>query len=326
MNPYGAVVAARRRLYEAGILRSERVGAPVVSIGNLTWGGTGKTPFLAFLAGRFEATGRRVGIVSRGYRRRSSGVVVVSDGASILASPDAAGDEPYLLASRFPRAVVVVAEKRAEGAREAIRLGAEILLLDDAFQHLSIERDLDVVLVDADDPWGGGLPPGGRGRERPAALSRADLVVVTRASKGVSSAADREVPRWTRAPVFHCRLRFAGWFSGGAPAVLPAGARAFAFCAVGNPQSFRATLSEAGVAPADFAVFRDHHAYTERDLRSLEERAERAGASVLLTTEKDAVKLAGKTALPLVAARIEAEIFEPGFEEQVDRRLAERTR
>ncbi len=153
MNPYGAVAAARRRLYESGWLRSERVDVPVVSIGNLTWGGTGKTPVLAFLAARVEERGRRVGIVSRGYRRRSSGLVVVSDGSGAVASASAGGDEPVLLARRFPRAVVVVAERRPDAAREAVRLGAEVLLLDDAFQHLAIARDADVVLVDAADPW-----------------------------------------------------------------------------------------------------------------------------------------------------------------------------
>jgi len=325
VNPYGAVVAARRRLYESGWLRSARVDVPVVSIGNLTWGGTGKTPLLAFLAERFEALGRRVGIVSRGYRRKSSGLVVVSDGARVLAPAEDAGDEPSLLAARFPRAVVVVAERRAEGAREAARLGADVLLLDDAFQHLALARDVDLVLVDAEDPWGGGLPPAGRARERPTALSRADVIVVTRAARGTSSAADREVPRFTAAPVFHCRFRFAGWFADGAPVRLPS-EPGFAFCAIARPEGFRATLSEAGTAPAGFAAFRDHHRYRDPDVRNLEERAARAGARVLLTTEKDAVKLSGRTRLPLFAARVEAEIFEAGFMERVLEILSARRR
>ncbi|HET7451861.1 MAG TPA: tetraacyldisaccharide 4'-kinase [Thermoanaerobaculia bacterium] len=325
MNPYGAVVAARRRLYESGWLRSERIGVPVVSVGNLTWGGTGKTPLLAYLAARFEASGRRVGIVARGYRRRSSGVVVVSDGSRLLASASEGGDEPYLLASRLPRAVVVVAERRPEGAREAVRRGAEILLLDDAFQHLAIARDADVVLVDAADPWGGGLPPAGRARERPAALSRADVVVVTRAVPGSASRADAEVRRVTPAPIFHCRFRFAGWFSNGKEADRPV-APGLGFCAVGNPASFRETLAEAGANVADFAAFRDHHDYSDADVRKLEKRAARAGASVLLTTEKDAVKIAGPTRIPLLAARIEAEIFEPGLPERIGEIIAGRPR
>ncbi len=317
MNPLDAVVRARRWLYESGWRRSERVDAPVVSVGNLTWGGTGKTPILAFLAEHFQERGRRVGIVSRGYRRRSTGVVVVSDGAGTVASPSRGGDEPVLLARRHPRAVVVVAERRAEGAREAIRLGAEILLLDDAFQHLAIARDADVVLVDADDPWGGGFPPLGRAREAPRALSRADVVVVTRASPGVASAADAAIPRYTAAPIFHARFRFAGWFSGGAPAPEAPGP-AFAFCAVARPESFRATLEEARAPVVGLAAFRDHHPYTDADLRKIEERADRAGAAVLVTTEKDAVKVEGRARLPLLAARIEAEVFESGLPDRVD--------
>jgi len=325
VNPYGAVAGARRRLYESGWLRSERVDAPVVSVGNLTWGGTGKTPLLAFLAAHLEERGRRVGVVSRGYRRSSSGLVVVSDGAGTIASPSRGGDEPVLLARRHPRAVVVVAERRAEAAREAIRLGAEVLLLDDAFQHLAIARDADVVLVDAGDPWGGGFPPSGRAREGPSALSRADVVVVTRASPGVASAADAAVPRFTSAPIFHARFRFAGWFSGGIAAAAPPGP-AFAFCGIAGPEAFRATLEDAGAPVAGFAAFRDHHPYADADVRTIEERASRAGAAVLLTTEKDAVKVEGRTRLPLLAARIEAEIFEPGFPERVDEILDGRRR
>jgi len=325
VNPFGAVAGARRRLFESGWLRSERVDAPVVSVGNLTWGGTGKTPVLAFLAAHLEQRGRRVGIVSRGYRRSSSGLVVVSDGAGAVASPSRGGDEPVLLARRHPRAIVVVAERRAEGAREAIRLGAQVLLLDDAFQHLAIARDADVVLVDADDPWGGGFLPLGRAREAPGALSRADVVVVTRASPGVASAADAAIPRFTPAPIFHARFRFAGWFSGGEPAASPPGP-GFAFCGVARPDSFRATLEEARAPVAGLAAFRDHHAYSDADVRKIEERAAGAGAAALLTTEKDAVKIEGRARLPLFAARIEAEIFEPGMPERVDEILDGRRR
>jgi tetraacyldisaccharide 4'-kinase len=324
VNLYGAVAAARRRLYESGILRTETVPVPVVSVGNLTWGGTGKTPFIAALAEHDEEQGKRVGIVARGYRRRSRGVAVVSDGTRLLAGVADAGDEPFLLARRFPRAIVVVAERRAAGARAAGRLGADILLLDDGFQHLALGRDLDIVLVDANDPFGGGPPPAGRAREEPSALSRADLLVVTRARRGEISAADRELPKWSRAPVFHCRFRFAGWFRDQAPAVLPSGATGLAVCAVGKPESFRATLDETKAPVAGFVAFRDHHRYSDADVRTLETRARSAGASVFLTTEKDEVKLLGRASLPILAARIEAEVFEPDFFSRVDRILSER--
>jgi len=324
VNPYGAVAAARRRLYERGILRSESVSAPVVSVGNLTWGGTGKTPLVATLVAHGESLGRCVGIVSRGYRRRSRGVTVVSDGARILVGAAEAGDESSLLARRFPRAIVVVAERRVAGAREALRVGADILLLDDAFQHLALKRDLDVVLIDANDPLGGGPPPAGRAREDPWALSRADLLVVTRASKENVFAADETLRKWSRAPIFHCRFRFAGWFSRQVPVVLPPGESGLAVCAIGNPKSFRMTLDEAGAPVAGFVGFRDHHPYSTGDARKLEARARAAGASLLLTTEKDEVKLSGLTAIPVFAARIETEFFETDFFACADRILAGR--
>lgn len=322
MSLYGAVAAARRNLYARGVFRSESVPVPVVSVGNLTWGGTGKTPFVAALVAHWQAQGRRVGVASRGYGRHSRGPVLVSDGRGLLAGVAEAGDEPYLLGRRFPRAIVAVAEKRVDAAREAARLGAEIVILDDGFQHLAIRRDLDVVLVDAEDPFGGGPPPRGRGREDAPAIARAHVVVATRARRGEPSAADRELPRFTAAPVYHCAFRFAGWFREGEPAALDSGASGLAVCAVGKPESFRATLAEAGASVAGFAPFRDHHAYSAADVRRLEARARSVGAAVLLTTEKDEVKLAGRTAWPLLAARVETEIFEPGFFDDADRRLA----
>jgi len=322
----GAVAAARRSLYAHGVFRSESAPVPVVSIGNLTWGGTGKTPLVAAFVARWQAEGRRVGVASRGYGRRSRGTVVVAAGGSLLAGVAESGDEPHLLARRFPGAVVVVAERRADAAREAARRGAEIVILDDGFQHFALRRDVDVVLVDAEDPFGGGPPPRGRAREDAPALARADLVVVSRARRGERSTADREVPRRTAAPIRHCAFRFGGWFRLGVPAEFPAGASALAVCAVGNPESFRATLAEAGAAVVDFAAFRDHHDYSGEDVRGLEERARRASASVLVTTEKDEGKLAGRTSLPLVAARVEAEIFEPDLFDRVEQLLADRRR
>ena len=325
MSLYGAVAAARRHLYASGVFRSESAPVPVVSIGNLTWGGTGKTPLAAAFVAHWQSEGRRVGVASRGYGRRSRGTVVVSDGNRLLAGVADSGDEPYLLARRFPGAVVTVGERRVDAAREAARLGAEIVILDDGFQHLAIRRDLDVLLLDADDPFGGGPPPRGRAREDAPAIARADLVVVTRARRGEACAADGEVRRFTAAPLYHCSFRFAGWFREGDPAALPPGSSGLAVCAVGNPESFRSTLAEAAAPVAGFEVFRDHHAYSTADIVRLEEAARRAGAAALLTTEKDESKLAGRTSLPLFAARVEADVFEPGFFPHADRLLSRRT-
>jgi tetraacyldisaccharide 4'-kinase len=252
--------------------------------------------------------------VSRGYGRRSKGLRVVSDGAKLQTEVEQAGDEPTLLARRLPRAVVIVSENRVEGARRAAALGAERIVLDDAFQHLAIRRDADIVLIDADDPLGGGLPPLGRSREPARALSRADLFVVTGGTATSETKAEALLRRWNpSAPIFHAKPRFAGWFDANGEPVSGetlAGGRAAAFSSIARPDRFRQTLREAGVEAVAFLPFRDHHFYSDADLRRLENEARKSGASILLTTEKDLVKLAGRTRLPIAAARIE-----PAFRE-----------
>ncbi|NOZ57407.1 MAG: tetraacyldisaccharide 4'-kinase, partial [Calditrichaeota bacterium] len=147
---YGLSVTAHETLYRHGVLKRERVGALVVSVGNVTVGGTGKTPFTAWLARELAARGAKVGIVSRGYGRKSRGLVVVSDGSRLLADVRQSGDEPRLLALKAPGVPVIVDENRARGCREAVRrFGCQILLLDDAFQHRRLHRDVDIVLVNA---------------------------------------------------------------------------------------------------------------------------------------------------------------------------------
>ena len=328
MSPFGALLSLRRRSYESGWRRSSPAPVPAISIGNLTWGGTGKTPFTLWLAQRFDEAGRKVGIVSRGYGRRSRGLRVVSDGAGPRVGVEEAGDEPTLLARRLPRAVVVVSERRIDGARRAAGLGAELLLLDDSFQHLAIRRDLDIVLLDGADPLGGGLPPFGRSREPDSALSRADLFVLTGGDSGAGFEAAESLLRRVhpRAPVFHSRARFSGWVdeSGGAMRPDVAGSASIAVASIARPARFLRTLREAGAAPAAFLTFRDHHFYSDRDLRRIEGAARETGAGWILTTEKDLVKLAGRTSLPVAAARVEPELREPGLFERTRELLAEK--
>ena len=322
MNPYGTLLRWRRRLYETGRLRSRAAPGPSLSVGNLTWGGTGKTPFVERIAREFLGR-RRVAVVSRGYGRRSRGARIVSDGRAIRCGVVESGDEAALHARRLPGAIVVVAEDRVEGARRAAELGADFFVFDDAFQHLALRRDLDVVLLDAEDPLGGGLPPFGRAREEPGALSRADILVLTRCP-AERPASDEAVRRWNRrAPLFHSRFRFAGWFGPDGERAAAPPPRTLAFCGIGQPRSFRATLAEAGAAPAAWLEFPDHHFYSARDLRGIEEAARRAGAEALLTTEKDLVRIEPLPALPLFAARIEPEIREEGFSAAIVRLFGE---
>jgi tetraacyldisaccharide 4'-kinase len=317
VSPFGALLSLRRRSYESGWLRSSRAPVPAISIGNLTWGGTGKTPFTLWLAQQFVESGRKVGIVSRGYGRRSRGLRIVSDGLALRLGVEEAGDEPTLLARRIPGAIVVVSERRVEGATKAAALGADLLLLDDAFQHLAIRRDLDIVLLDRVDPLGGGLPPFGRSREPVSALSRADLFVLTGGASPGRSEAEALLGRVNpRAPVFHFQARFTGWFDEQGEPVAGedvVATRSVAVASIAFPGRFLRTIRDAGADPAVFLPFRDHHFYSSSDLRRIEGAARNVGAPLLLTTEKDIVKLAGRSRLRAVAARVEPEFREPGL-------------
>jgi tetraacyldisaccharide 4'-kinase len=324
VSVYGRLQRLRRLLYDRGWLSSEPSPGPTIAVGNIVWGGTGKTPVTGWLARHYLAAGRRVAILSRGYGRRSRGLVVVSDGRQISADACAGGDEPVLLARSAPGSIVVVAERRAAAARRARELGADFFLLDDGFQHRALRRDVDLVLVDANDPFGGGTPPRGRAREDPAALSKADILLVTRAGEEEDRASMLRM--WNeRAPIFHCRLCFSGWTreNGSGADRLPDGP-CVSICAIASPDGFRATLSELGVEPAERLQFVDHHDYSRRDVRALEACAARHGAAFAVTTEKDIVKLAGLTGLPLYAAGIAPAVREPGFFEAVDGLLARR--
>jgi tetraacyldisaccharide 4'-kinase len=282
-------------------------------------GGTGKTPFVAHLARRFRFEGKRPAILSRGYGRRSKGVVVVSEGNGALVSPEEGGDEPVALALRLPGVVIVVASRRVEAAAAAQRLGSDIFLLDDGYQHLEIERDANLLLLDARDPFGGGrFPPRGRLREPLSALARADAFVFTRVELGTPSAeALSTLERWNPgAPVFTARLKAAGLYDEKGTRIEGSSLaqRSFlAVCGVAQPAGFAATVAELGLTAGETLVFRDHHRYTDRDVALIARKADAAGASWVLTTEKDAVKLAGRLRLPVVSVCLAVEVAEPGF-------------
>jgi tetraacyldisaccharide 4'-kinase len=326
---YGSALETRARLYRSGVLASHRVPCPVVSVGNVTFGGTGKTPFVEFLARRFRFEGRHPAVVSRGYGRASRGVVVVSEGNGPLVGADEGGDEPVAIARRVPGAIVVVGERRVEAARTAIERGADLILLDDGFQHLALERDVNLLLVDAADPFGGGkLPPDGTLREPLTALARADAVVLTRIDRAEPP---REtisaLARWNPdAPVFRARIRPAGlWDERGSALADPRSLsrRFVAVCGIANPAGFSRSMTELDLAPDELLVFPDHHRYGRRDLERIRRAADRTGSAWILTTEKDAVKLEGKTTLPVVALRLEVEVEEPGFFPFLQSRISE---
>lgn len=314
---YAAAVKARLALFNTGVLKPGNLSAPVISVGNITAGGTGKTPLVEWIA-RFAAQeGARPCILTRGYSRENPNhQVVVSNGNEILASVFEAGDEPLLLAENLAGAVAVICNRdRTAAGRWAIaHLDSNVFILDDGFQHLRLARQLNIVTIDATNPWSNGrVLPAGLLREPRGGLARADCVVVTRANQ--STSVDRlrhAIDRFSNGkPIFLSSMENTGLLplsSSTEPA--PGNSVSFgAFCAVGNPQSFFAQLQDEGRALVSTRTFRDHHLYTQADIDEIAREAAAAGAKALITTTKDAVKLrALKFDLPAYVAGIEIEI------------------
>ncbi len=286
---YGAVTRTRLALYQRGTFHTTKLHRPVISVGNITAGGTGKTPLVEWVARNVAGAGKNVCILTRGYGRENpQRQVVVSDGTTILATPAEAGDEPFLLATKLlGSAAVVCNADRISAGRFAIEtLGADCFVLDDGFQHLRLARDLNIVTIDATNPWGGGqLLPYGRLREPVSNLTRADCVVLTRCDQAENlETLQAEIRALTRGvPLLHSSMK-------PVRSLLPTGPVA-AFCAVGNPTSFFRQLKESDYEVVFEKSFTDHHAYTQNDVDELIRAATRAGATSLITTAKDAVKL-----------------------------------
>jgi len=322
---YGRILETRVRRHGP----AERIPQPVISVGNITMGGTGKTPMAEALARHFQSLGKRPAILSRGYGRSSKTPVVVSAGRGPLVGPEEGGDEPLELARRLPGVIVAVARRRVEAARVAAGLGADLCILDDGFQHLDLARDVNLLLLDARDPFGNEtFPPRGRLREPLSALGRADAFVIMHTSSvSVSSPRLLEIlPRWNQqSQVFHARLPAAGlWDESGLPIEIArvSSAQSIAVCGVAEPRSFAASVSELGLSPIETLVFRDHQRYGDRQLARIRRAAEKAGARWIVTTEKDAVKLAGRAPAALACVRRRVEVEEPAFFPFLESRVA----
>lgn len=314
---YGAVTRTRLSLYRRGTFHTTKLDRPVISVGNITTGGTGKTPLVEWVARTVAAQGKKVCILTRGYGRKDPHLqVIVSDGYGVLASPTEAGDEPYLLASRLVgSAAVISSADRIAAGHEAINdFGTDCFVLDDGFQHLRLARDLNIVTIDATNPWGGGkLLPYGRLRETPESLSRADCVVITRCDQVRELDKLRsEIRRFTgRRPIFHSEMRTSrvSPLKNGSSETLTPPARVAAFCAVGNPHSFFEHVRRSGYELALQKYYPDHHVYSQDEIDALAQQAKEAGAEALITTAKDAVKLRTLSfSLPCYVLEIEMSI------------------
>ena len=300
---YGVAVRSRRLAYDRRWARAEELPVPVISVGNLTTGGAGKTPCVADVARRLLGEGFRPAVVSRGYKGRRKGLVVVSDGERQLEMPPAVADEAAMLAEQLPGVPVLTGARRPLVGRAAVeRFGADVIVLDDGFQHRACGRDLDIVLVDAGrPPSSDALLPLGRLREPPSSMSRADLVVATKSTKPEDAIVVGQWV-WGRVPVVRAQHAPVGWRSLPGGRLMPLSERpkgtAIAFCGLASPESFRRSLADLRVPVAGFAAYRDHHLYRASDGAFLATWARRLGASWFATTEKDAVRLSGIGALP----------------------------
>jgi len=321
---FGLGVALRAAAYHRGWLKTRRLNRPVVSVGNLTLGGTGKTPLVEFLTKCLLKRGRKPAILTRGYgRREGAAIIALKPGPGRVADPREVGDEPALLARALPEAAIIVGADRYQAGRLAEeRFDVDVHVLDDGFQHLALARDLDVVVLDTTQQLSG-LLPAGRQREPCSALERADLVVLTRVELGDPGPLEELVERINpRARVFHSSTELCRLIEVTSGRTYPSGAfqgeRIHAFCGIGNPKAFFAGLRRWGFAVAAETAFRDHHVYSGEDVKKLLTRFRESKAAALVTTEKDAMNLPPMPKLdrPVVACAIQIKLNgEEAFEE-----------
>jgi tetraacyldisaccharide 4'-kinase len=296
---YSALMRIRSRMYRNGLLKSVRLRVPVISIGNLTMGGTGKTPLVRYIAEILQKNGYVPAIISRGYGGKANcRINVVSDGTSLLLDARQAGDEPRLLAESLPGIPVVTGRLRMYPCLYAIEnFGADILLLDDGFQHMAVVRDLDLVLFNASTPAADlRVFPGGLLREPLSALSRADAFILT-GSKGLMTTDAGEIADFLRAhfsetPIIpsmytpsSCRLHGTAFPWESLPVPL------YGFCGIAEPSRFLHTLNSCDLQLNGFTALKDHEPYSIETITKITRSAQTSGAKGLITTEKDRVKL-----------------------------------
>ncbi|MBI5233547.1 MAG: tetraacyldisaccharide 4'-kinase [Deltaproteobacteria bacterium] len=289
---YGIAVAMRLFLYRLGVFKTKALDIPVISIGNLTTGGTGKTPMTMHVARILKERGFKPAILSRGYRGSYAGIEVVSDGRVLLAAPDASGDEPYLMAKRLlghDVPVVVGRDRYKAGLFAVERFSPDVVILDDGFQHIRLKRDIDILLIDNRIGFGNArLLPAGYLREPLGSLGRADVFML----KGQRSAKDA-IEKVAARPVFYFSLKptdLRGIKTGEAqPLSCLKGRTVLALTGIAVPESFYETIEALGVDIKQRLAYPDHHPYTEADIRDITRLS--AGIDMVVTTEKDAVRL-----------------------------------
>ena len=318
---YIAVVSSRFWLYAHNFLHVQRLQRPVICIGNLTMGGTGKTPTVIAIGRMLQETGSRVSVILRGYRgRRITSYLLVSDGRQLLATVHEAGDEALLIARSLPQAVVAVCKDRA-GCGDMLEQSFPIdfHLLDDGYQHVRLFRNFNLLLIDVTNPFGQGFPPLGRLREPLSGIRRADAVLFTRTIplETYQELTHKVLSYRPNLPIFLARqkIRSIDSMPGNEPVMMRKfrDSRLLAFAGIGNPEQFFSLLRESQISITEHCAYGDHHRYTQEDISVLKSRCEKAGIEAMITTEKDAEKLSAFDfePFPVFIAKLEFEISDP---------------
>lgn len=298
----------RNWFFDIGILKTKRVGVPVISVGNISAGGVGKTPVVEMFIERLTDV-KRIAVVSRGYGRKSKGLVVVQDGRGLRVSAEISGDEPAQIAVKYPHVIVIVDERRVRGAQKAIELGANIILLDDGFQHRYLFRDLNVVVMTADEIMNGDwLLPVGNRRETISSLKRADAIIVSRCTGETDIARAGNILERFGKPItgVQTSLKSVRQISTNVKMDIKnfQNKKIIAVSGIGNPKSFEQTLRQAGANILEHVQFPDHHWFSEKDIRRILESKKRLAAEYIVTTEKDSVRLLEQFGNLLTSERI----------------------
>lgn len=338
---YGIVVRFRAWLYRTGLKRRFPLGCQVISVGNVTVGGTGKTPVVEILAKTLRDEGRVVAIISRGYRKKERPFLqrllgaekdaprVVSDGTRVLLGSDLSGDEPYMLASNLPGVVVLVDKNRVKAGRYAIRhYGCDVLILDDGFQYMKLKHSHEIVLVDSTNPFGNGhLLPRGILREDAANISRANFIFITKSDGGADVLRARLRRLNQTAEIAECRHKPRFYKNAYTSEILPleaiSGMKVATLAGIAAPMGFENSVSKMGGRILARERYPDHYRYKTQDIIDVINSADELGAEAILTTEKDAVRLPHleHPKVPIYYMRMEIEIVRgfDNFRQCVDR-------
>ncbi len=322
---YKTAISIRNSMYKRRVFESHDLGVFTVSVGNITTGGTGKTPLVAYIAELLADSGEKVCILTRGYGRRDPKKrVLVSDGENVLANAENGGDEPVELAAKLLGKAIVIsdADRVSAGEWAKRKFGVTAFVLDDGFQHRKARRDLDIVCIDATQPlFDGKLLPAGRLREPVNSLDRADAIVITRSEQAsdIDELKERISSVTTRPLIFISRTTIKKFRPLNRQFEFEKSTRFFAFCALGNPDAFYAQLRTQEIELVGERSFRDHHHYLQSDIDEIERLVSESNADALITTAKDAVKLRGlKFEVLCYVAEIETNIDdEAAFREMI---------